>query len=97
MLKNSLTWSSRNNLSARIYLPETRTRIIAKANPVHHHETNKVGLSATAFLAGGGVEYHCRGRSISAGYQPPQRVSARLFLLKDCTMSPFSSHWKMMV
>lgn len=67
MLGNPLTWSSRNNLSARIYRPEIRTRMIAKANPVHHHETNKVGLLATASFAGGGVEYHCRGRSISTG------------------------------
>lgn len=88
MRRNPLTWSSRNNLSARIYRPEIRTVMIAKANPVHHHETNKVGLLATAFLAGGGEEYHCRGRSISAGYQPSQRAGAGLILLNDCTTSP---------
>lgn len=38
--------------------------MIANENPVHHHDTSRVGLSAKASFGGGGEEYHPRRKSI---------------------------------
>ena len=53
-----------------------RTRIIASAKPVHHHDTSRVGLSCILVLGGGALEYWSRGRIISEvndAHQPPER------------------------
>lgn len=48
--------SSLNSLSVLTYRPAMRTRIMATANPVHHHETRSVGLSCLELRGGGGLE-----------------------------------------
>ena len=69
MILNAMILSSLNNFSVLTYRPDMRTMIIANAKPVHHHESRSVGLSAIASLAGGGVEYQSRGRSIVKSHQ----------------------------
>ena len=56
MMLRAMTLSSRNNVSVLTYLPASRTMIIANANPVHHHETSRVGLSCTEVRAAGALE-----------------------------------------
>lgn len=53
MMLKAMILSSLNNISVRTYRPDMRTMMIANAKPVHHHESNSVGLLATASLAGG--------------------------------------------
>ena len=55
MLK-AMILSSLNKLSVRTYRPDMRTMMIASAKPVHHHESNSVGLLATASLASGAAK-----------------------------------------
>ena len=69
MILNAMILSSLNNFSVLTYRPDMRTMIIANAKPVHHHESRRVGLSEIASLAGGGVEYQSRGRSIVESHQ----------------------------
>ena len=70
MILIAMILSSLNNFSVLTYRPDTRTMIMANAKPVHHHESRRVGLSAIASLAGGGVGYQSRGRSIVEAHQP---------------------------
>lgn len=76
MILKAMILSSLNNFSVLTYRPDMRTMIMANAKPVHHHESRRVGLSAIASLAGGGVEYQSRGRSIVETHQP-QRSNER--------------------
>lgn len=46
---------------------------MAKAKPVHHHDTRRVGLFAAKSLEGGGSEYRERGDSI-VSLQGEERV-----------------------
>jgi hypothetical protein len=48
--------SSLNNFSDRMYLPQTRNKIITAAKMVHHQDTSSVALSAWNVRAGGGEE-----------------------------------------
>jgi len=69
---NAIILSSLNKRSVLTYRPHIRTTIIASANPVHHHETRRVGLSCIFVLGGGALEYLVRGRSIiSEECRPP--------------------------
>ena len=77
MILNAMILSSRNNFSVLTYRPDMRTMIMANAKPVHHHESRRVGLSAIASLAAGGVEYQLRGRSIFEAHQPLQSRERR--------------------
>lgn len=45
MILNAMILSSMNSFSVLMYLPDNRTRMITSANPVHHHDTRRVGLS----------------------------------------------------
>ena len=56
MMLIAIILSSLNNLSVRTYRPDMRTMMIANAKPVHHQESNSVGLFATASLAGGAAK-----------------------------------------
>jgi hypothetical protein len=49
--------SSLNNLSVRIYLPQTRNNMTTAAKIVHHQHTNNVALSSRNVRAGGGELY----------------------------------------
>ncbi len=55
MLQNMIL-SSRKSFSVLTYRPDILTRMMATANPVHHHETRRVALSSCFVLAGGGLE-----------------------------------------
>ena len=87
---NAMILSSRNSLSVRIYRPLIRSKMITKANPVHHHDTSSVGLSCSDVCAGGGLEYRRRSRAIVEAYahRPPQRgervVEALRSVMRAC-------------
>lgn len=53
---HAMILSSRNSFSVRTYLPASLTDIIARANPVHHQDSNNVALFSDLVLAWGGVE-----------------------------------------
>ena len=52
--------SSMNSFSVRIQRPLSRTRMMASAKHVHHHDTSSVGLFVAASCAAGGSEYMSR-------------------------------------
>lgn len=55
---------------------------MAKANPVHHHETNSVALSSNLDLARGGVEYKLREMIMICGSFLLRALSLSLFLFR---------------
>ncbi|KAL8898611.1 MAG: hypothetical protein Q9192_002003 [Flavoplaca navasiana] len=67
-----MTTSSRNSLSR----PQMRTRIMAKAKPVHHHDTSRVGLFAAEFFNGGGSEKRERDDGIDKFLRRPVKTPA---------------------
>lgn len=71
--------SSRNSFSVRTYLPPSLTVMMARANPVHHQDSNRVGLLSSLDLAWGGVAFMSRRMIMVAAdaHQPPQRGERR--------------------
>lgn len=53
---SAMILSSLNSLSVRMYRPDSRSNMIATANPVHHHDVRSVGLSCALVLGAGGLE-----------------------------------------
>lgn len=97
MLK-AMTLSSPNSLSVRIYRPQMRSRMMTNANPVHHHDTSKVGLACSHVCGGGGLEYSRRSRFIVAedyAHRPPQRGERGVGALRNT--NAMSAYWSVAV